>query len=141
MFYKALLYPLLIQVALSFTVLTVLFVRRVKEFGRRRIHPETVPTRGQVQESLVDSATASDSFQNQFELPVLFFMAVLLALTLLIQDPLLATLAWTFVTLRVLHAAVHLTYNAVMHRFFFYALGAIVLLMMWVRLGWLILLH
>ncbi len=64
-----------------------------------------------------------------------------LALTLLLQDPLLAALAWTFVGLRVLHAAVHLTYNAVMHRFFFYALGAVVLLMMWVRLGWLIVLR
>ena len=65
----------------------------------------------------------------------------LLALTLLLQDPLLAALAWTFVGLRVLHAAVHLTYNAVMHRFLVYALGAIVLLMMWVRLGWLIILR
>lgn len=141
MFYKALLYPMLIQVALSFTVLAVLFVRRVREFGERKIHPDAVPTRGQLGEALTNSATASDNFQNQFELPVLFFLAILLALTLLLRDPLLATLAWTFVTLRIGHAVIHLTYNAVLHRFFLYAMSATVLLMMWVRLGWLIFLQ
>ena len=141
MFYNALLYPLLLQVALSFCVLFVLFARRVREFKRRQIHPETVPTRSQMSDALEDSAAASDNFQNQFELPVLFFVAVLLAITLLLRDPLLATLAWTFVTLRFFHAIVHLTYNAVMHRFFFYLMSAIALLMMWARLGWLIFLR
>ena len=141
MFYNALLYPLLLQVALSFCVLFVLFARRVSEFKRLRIHPDTVPTRTQLHEALQSSAPASDNFQNQFELPVLFFVAVLLAITLLLRDPLLATLAWTFVALRFAHAVVHLTYNAVMHRFFFYLLAAFVLLMMWARLGWLIFLR
>ncbi|MEM1412559.1 MAG: MAPEG family protein [Pseudomonadota bacterium] len=141
MFYKALLYPLLLQVALSFLVLSVLFIRRVREFSKRRIHPDSVPTRGRMQDALTDAAASSDSFQNQFELPVLFYVAVLLAITLLLTDPLLATLAWMFVLLRYLHAAVHLTYNLVMHRFFLFAMSAIVLLMMWVRLGWLIFLQ
>ena len=141
MFYNALLYPLLLQVALSFAVLFVLFSRRVREFKRLRIHPDTVPTRTQAREVLQSSAPASDNFQNQFELPVLFFVAVLLAITRLLRDPLLATLAWTFVALRFAHAVVHLTYNAVMHRFFFYLLAALVLLMMWARLGWLIFLR
>ena len=141
MFYKALLYPLLIQVALSFIVLGVLFIRRVREFGARRIHPDTVPTREQMGEALTRSASASDNFQNQFELPILFFLAIILALTLLIRDPLMATLAWTYVILRIAHATVHLTYNLVMHRFFLYAMSAFALLMMWVRLGWLIFLQ
>lgn len=138
MFYKALLYPLLIQVALTFLVMARLFAQRVVEFRKRRIHPDSVPTRTQMREALTDSAAASDNFQNQFELPVLFYVAVLLALTLLLQDPLLAALAWTFVTLRVLHAVVHVTYNAVMHRFYLFACSALALFMMWVRLGWLI---
>ncbi len=141
MFYNALLYPLLLQVALSFCVLFILFARRVREFKRLRIHPDTVPTRTQSREVLQQSAPASDNFQNQFELPVLFFVAILLALTLLLRDPLFATLAWMFVALRFAHAIVHLTYNAVMHRFFFYLLSAFVLLMMWARLGWLIFLR
>lgn len=141
MFYEPLLYPLLFQVGLSFTVLAVLFVRRVREFGERRIHPDSVPTRNQLQEALTNSAATSDNLQNQFELPVLFYVAILLAITLLLRDPLLATLAWTFVVLRCGHALVHLTYNAVMHRFFLFAMSALVLMAMWVRLGWLIFLN
>jgi len=141
MFYKALLYPVLIQVALTFAVLGRLFYLRVLEFRKRGIHPESVPTRTQMREALTDSAAASDNFQNQFELPVLFYLAVVLAITLLLRDPLLATLAWTFVGLRVLHALVHVTYNAVMHRFALFACGVVVLIAMWARLGWLIFLQ
>ncbi len=141
MFYKPLLYPLLIQVGLTFFVLFTLFFRRVTEFNRRRIHPNTVPTRSQLTEALTDSAAASDNFRNQFEMPVLFYLAVVLALTLLLQDPLLASLAWTFVLLRIGHAFVHLSYNRVMHRFYLFAMSALVLLMIWARLGWLIFLQ
>lgn len=141
MFYTALLYPLMLQAALTFGVTVVLFLRRVREFGKRRIHPQAVPTRTRMQETLSDSASASDNLQNQFELPVLFYVAVLLAITLLLRDPVLAAFAWIFVLMRVGHAIVHLTYNAVMHRFFFFALSAIALLAMWIRLAWLIFLR
>ena len=87
---------------------------------------------------LVDSAKSSDNFQNQFEMPVLFYTAIILAITLLLQDVLLSALAWTYVSLRVLHSAVHVSYNNVMHRFYLFACSAFVLLLLWVRLGWLI---
>ena len=54
MFYKPLLYPLLIQVALTFLVMFRLFLLRAVEFRRRRIDPDKVPTRTQMQESLTD---------------------------------------------------------------------------------------
>ncbi len=138
MFYKALLYPLLIQVALTFAVMFHMYVRRVAEFRNRRIHPQAAATRAQARDALTDSAPAADNFQNQFEMPVLFYAAIILAITLLLQDVLLAALAWTYVGLRVLHALVHVTYNAVMHRFYLFACSAVVLFTMWVRLGWLI---
>ena len=40
MFYKPLLIPLLIQVALTFAVLFTMFGRRVSEFKRKRVHPQ-----------------------------------------------------------------------------------------------------
>lgn len=141
MYYKPLLYPLLIQVALTFGVLGVMFVRRIAEFGKKRIDPQTTPSRAHIREQLTDSAPAADNFQNQFELPVLFFVAVLLAITLLLRDPILAALAWVFVSLRILHALVHISYNTVMHRFYLFACSTLALLALWVRLGWLIILH
>lgn len=141
MFYKPLLIPLLIQVALTFAVLFTMFARRVSEFKRKRVHPQKTATRTDQRAVLTDSATAADNFQNLFELPVLFYTAILLALNLLLQDPLLVALAWTYVATRLAHSMVHVTYNDVMHRFYCFACSVLVLLMIWVRLGWLILLH
>lgn len=141
MFYKPLLYPLLIQVALTFGVFAVMFVKRLAEFQNKGIKPQATATRARMREQLTDSASAADNLQNQFEMPVLFYVAILLAITLLIRDPILAALAWVFVSFRILHALVHVTYNTVMHRFYLFACSTFALLALWVRLGWLIVLH
>lgn len=135
MFYKSLLLPLLAQVFLTFVVMFHMYFQRVKEFKARRIHPESTPTRKTMREALVDSAPASDNFQNLFEMPVLFYAALLLALGLLVNDQLLLLLSWLYVGLRAVHSFIHCTYNRVMHRFFVFAVSAIVLLGIWVRLA------
>jgi len=115
---KALLYPLLVQVTLTFVVMFHMYARRAAEFSAERIKPQEVATRAQAAQRLRSSAAASDNFSNQFELPVLFYAAVAIAVSLLMTDLLLVTLAWAFVGLRVIHAFIHLTYNDVLHRFF-----------------------
>ena len=44
-------------------------------------------------------------------------------------------LAWTFVALRVLHSAIHCSYNKVMHRFYAYVAGGAVLWLLWAWLA------
>ena len=44
-------------------------------------------------------------------------------------------LAWIFVALRVLHSAIHCSYNKVMHRFYAYVAGGMVLFALWAWLG------
>ena len=138
---KALLYPLLIQVALTFAVMIRMYLTRVDEFKRKRIDPNSVPTRQAFAARLTDSANVADNFANLFEMPVLFYTAIVLALTLLIHDPIIITLAWLYVALRVIHSLIHCTYNLVMHRFMAFAFSAVVLLALWVRLGWIIVLR
>ncbi|GJE19279.1 MAPEG family protein [Methylobacterium marchantiae] len=75
---------------------------------------------------------AANAFSNQFELPVLFFALVPLALYTKKADLLFVVLAWIFVATRVIHAGVYVTSNHVPHRFRAYAAGALVLLLMWV---------
>ena len=67
---------------------------------------------------------------------MLFYVAIMLALTLMLQDPVLVYLAWVFVVFRIVHAVIHVTYNNVMHRFLVYVLGSVAVMGMWVRLGW-----
>jgi hypothetical protein len=74
------------------------------------------------------------NLMNLLEMPVLFYVACLTAyLTRNAGDALLA-LAWAYVGLRVVHSAIHLTYNKVFHRLAAYAASNVVLAILWVRL-------
>lgn len=127
--------PAFAMVALTFVVLAVMFRRRVAQMKRDRIHPQKVATSQQTAVLFTDCAPA-DNFRNLFEMPVLFYLAlVVAALTGQVTMPVLA-LAWAYVAARVLHSAIHCTYNKVMHRFRAYALSAFVLLALWTLLGY-----
>ena len=135
MFFKPILIPLLVQVLLTFSVWVYLFAWRIPEIQRKRIDPQQLKDRAAAHELLPDSANASNNLKNLFELPVLFYVVVLLSLVLMIQDMLLVQLAWGFVALRILHSVIHCSYNNVNHRFAAYALSCLFLLFMWIRLA------
>jgi hypothetical protein len=70
-------------------------------------------------------------FKNLFEVPVLFYVGVIMAyITHQVNDWLVAC-AWTYVALRYLHTYVHLTANDVVVRFGVYIASGFVLLLMW----------
>jgi hypothetical protein len=127
--------PLLAQVLLTFTVWVYLYITRVSEIKRKRIDPQSLNVRSKAQELLTDSAGPANNFMNLLEMPVLFYLAVLLSLILLVQDQVLIVLAWTYVLLRYIHSLIQCTYNKVMHRFQVYFISCIVLLLIWLRLG------
>jgi hypothetical protein len=135
MFYKSILLPLLAQVLLTFLVWIYLYITRLREMSRKNIDPQQLAEAGQKKLLLTDSLGPSDNFQNLFEMPVLFYLAVLLSLVLLIQDEVLVQLAWGFVLLRVIHSLIHCTYNRVLHRFWAYFFSCVLLLLMWLRLA------
>ncbi len=72
------------------------------------------------------------NYQNQFELPVLFYLLTVLAIITRHADLFFVLMAWVFVTLRVLHALVHVTNNEIRVRGAFFFAGALVLTIMWV---------
>ena len=74
---------------------------------------------------------AANAFQNQFELPVLFYALTAFALATAKADLLFVALAWVFVLTRIGHAYVYATANDLMTRFRLYLVGAAVLLVMW----------
>jgi len=135
MFYKPILLPMLAQVLLIFLVWVYMYITRLREIQRKEISPQQLASRSDGQALLSDSAGPSDNFKNLFEMPVLFFLAVLLSLLLFIQDDLLVELAWGYVILRAIHSVIHCTYNRVLHRFTVYLTSSIVLALMWLRLG------
>ncbi|MDH5824364.1 MAPEG family protein [Luteimonas sp. RD2P54] len=132
---QPILLPGLAMVALTFVVMAVMYRRRVAQMLRERIHPQAVATSTQAAARLTD-CTAADNFRNLFELPVLFYFALLTAALTGQATATVQALAWSFVALRIAHSAIHCGYNKVMHRFRVYALGALVLLVLWLRLAW-----
>ena len=141
MFYRPLLIPLVAMVLLTFMVWVYMYVTRLIEIKNKSINPQSLKTRVGSQSLLTDSLAQADNLKNLFELPVLFYVAVLLALTLMIQDMLLVKLSWSYVAFRYIHSLVHCTYNRVMHRFVAYAASCLILMLIWVRLAAYILMH
>jgi len=74
----------------------------------------------------------ANAYQNQLELPVLFYVLTILAVVTRHADLLFVVLAWVFVVLRLVHAYVHVTSNHLGRRFAVFVAGAVVLLVMWV---------
>jgi len=126
----AILFPALAMVALTIVVWFRMYTSRVAEMRRERIHPQSVATSAQMAARITDTR-ASDNFRNLFELPVLFYVALLVLAWTGHVTPVTLLLAWLFVALRVLHSAIHCTYNRVVHRFYAYLAGGVVLWVLW----------
>ena len=127
--------PMVAMAALTFLVWLRMFQTRVGEMKRRRIHPQSVAQSAQMAQ-MVEDSRAADNFRNLFELPVLFYAAMLLSLQAGIDSVAMQALAWAFVALRFLHSYIHCTYNRVMDRFKAYVLSGFVLWAIWGLLVW-----
>jgi len=135
MSFNPILLPLIALVCLTFLVWIFLFALRIPEIKLKNIDPDDLKDRAEAHALLTASAAASNNLKNLFEMPVLFYVAALLATLLLIQDALLVQLAWGFVIMRALHSLIHCSYNRVMHRFIVYLLSCLFLLLLWIRLA------
>jgi hypothetical protein len=127
--------PALAMAGLTFVVWLRMYFARVGEMKRERIHPQAIATSPQMAARLQDTR-AADNFRNLFELPVLFYLALTTAALTSQITTLVLILAWAFVALRIVHSAIHCSYNKVMHRFQAYLAGAIVLWVLWGVLGY-----
>src|SRR3981189_1131625 len=70
-------------------------------------------------------------FSNQFELPVLFYILIAVALPLRHADLVIVLLSWVFVVTRFAHAGIFVTSNNVQQRSLAWFAGVLVLLAMW----------
>ncbi|QFU16637.1 MAPEG family protein [Microvirga thermotolerans] len=74
----------------------------------------------------------SNAYHNQLEVPVLFYVLVALALITKKADLVFVVMSWVFVVTRMVHAGIHVTTNRVPQRFMAFALGVVVLIVMWI---------
>ena len=79
----------------------------------------------------IRATQVGNCFRNQFELPVLFYILIALALPLRHADNVIVLLSWVFVVTRLVHAGVFVTSNNLNRRSLAWFAGALVLLAMW----------
>jgi hypothetical protein len=70
-------------------------------------------------------------FANQFELPLLFYILIALALPLRHADLIMVMLSWVFVITRFVHAGIFVTHNDLGQRSMAWFAGVLVLFAMW----------
>jgi hypothetical protein len=122
--------PLFVQVALTLALMFWSGVVRVAAVRSRVVHMRDIALREPNWPKQI--AQITNAYQNQLELPVLFYVVTILALFTGRPTITLVVLGWAFVATRLLHALVHVTTNNVARRFFLFATGAMILLAMWV---------
>ena len=77
-------------------------------------------------------AQIGNCFSNQFEIPVLFYILIVIALPLHKADLFIVLMSWVFVVTRFVHAAIFVTSNDVRLRSLAWFAGMLVLLAMWI---------
>jgi hypothetical protein len=122
--------PVFVLVGLAFFLLLWMATARTKALKARETSLKDIALR---QPNWPEKATQiGNCFSNQFEIPVLFYILIALALPLHKADLFIVLMSWVFVVTRFLHAGIFVTSNDVRQRGLVWFAGVLVLLVMWI---------
>jgi hypothetical protein len=121
--------PVLVLVGLTFALLLGMATLRTRALtgGETKMKDVALgeqnwPTR---------AAQIGNCFSNQFEIPLLFYILIALALPLHRADLVIVLLSWVFVVTRFVHAGIFVTSNDLRQRGPVWFAGVLVLFAMW----------
>jgi hypothetical protein len=80
----------------------------------------------------VRATQIGNCFKNQFEIPVLFYILIAIALPLRHADFVIVLLSWVFVVTRLVHAGIFVTSNDLNRRSLAWFASVLVLFAMWI---------
>ncbi len=126
----AVLAPVFVQVALTFFVLFWMGRKRFAALKSREVRIKDIALGERAWPAQVTQV--SNTYMNQFEVPVLFYALVAFALITQKADFLFVVMAWIFVLSRLVHAYVYTTTNHIQRRFAAFLVGSTVLMLMWI---------
>lgn len=124
--------PAFVQVTLTVYVLTRMGQGRVRAVRSGQVKRSEIDTKSAYSETVQKFA---NNYQSQFELPVLFYVVLLFALSTGHVDGVLIGLAWAFVGSRLVHSLVHTGANRIATRFKVFVAGLVFLVGMWAWFG------
>jgi hypothetical protein len=122
--------PVFALVGLAFALLLGMAAARTKSLKSGETRIKDIALREQ--NWSVRATQVGNCFSNQFEIPVLFYVLIALALPLRHADLFIVLMSWVFVVARFAHAGIFVTSNNVRQRGLVWFAGVIVLLAMWI---------
>jgi hypothetical protein len=126
--------PLFATVLLTFVVWVYMYIRRISFITSNKISSKDLAVPGALaQLSPPAVSNPSDNLKNLFEIPVIFYALALYLFATKQVDTVYVAAAWVFVAFRVLHSAVHCTFNLVMLRFYLYLFAALAVWLIAIR--------
>jgi hypothetical protein len=132
---ETILVPLFAQVLLTLVVWAWMIIARLSTILRSRINPQKLADEAFSQTLLKEVVNPSDNVENLFELPVLFYVAMIVLFITNGVNQGFYYEAWAFVFFRALHSWVHCTSNRILPRFSMYVFSSVALCSIWIQLG------
>ncbi len=127
---SSLLLPVFVQVGLTFFIMLWMGVLRRQALNSGAVKPSDVALREPKWPPRV--LQVANNFQNQLELPMLFYVVVAFILITSTNSIVFVILAWVFALSRIVHAYIHTGSNDFQPRSLALGVGAIALIAMWV---------
>ncbi|MDX2370632.1 MAG: MAPEG family protein [Colwellia sp.] len=128
-----LVYPMFSMVLLTFIVACIAIKARIASVKDKTVSAKFFRLMdGQEVPEVITKTTRN--FNNQFEIPTLFYVVCTLYVCLGINSIIALTFAWGFVVLRIAHSYIHLTYNHILHRMATFWLSFMCVMVLWVNL-------
>ena len=122
--------PVFVLVGLAFFLLLWMATARTQALKARETSLKDIALRQPNWPTKV--AQIGNCFSNQFEIPVLFYILIAIALPLHKADLFIVLMSWVFVVTRFVHAGIFVTSNDVRQRGLVWFAGVLVLLAMWI---------
>lgn len=128
-----LLYPMFLMVVLTFFVGFLTVKARFSSVKNGDVSAKYYRLMGGQNVPEIITKTTRN-FNNQFEIPTLFYVVCTLYISFGIESFLALVFAWLFTILRIVHSYIHITYNHVMHRMLTFFAAFICVMVLWVNL-------
>ncbi|HVA77514.1 MAG TPA: MAPEG family protein [Candidatus Binataceae bacterium] len=117
--------PVFAMMLLTLVVWVYMYIRRISFISANTFNRQELSPLVFAQLAPPAVSNPSDNLKNLFEIPVLFYVLALYLFAVKQVDALSVDAAWIFVAFRVMHSAVHCTFNLIMLRFYLYLVATV----------------
>jgi len=125
--------PVLALACWTLIVWVWMYATRIPAMQKAKIDPQSAIHPGSLSGLPTGARVVADNYNHLHEQPTIFYALALYAHLAGAADPINIWLAWAYVGLRIVHSFVQIVVRRVMLRFFVFATGSVVLILMAIR--------